>query len=151
MPVRAGQTDDRWRPEAIHLSLPPGASHRVLSRVESDSRRWGRSRAPSGESAILFRATTNMGLYIDALDEHGIPVYVIQGTYFYRKSEVSDLIALLELIIRPADPLLRATVLTSSLAGMTFKDLVEGRASEALHAILKRRIEMRDRTTAAEL
>ena len=46
------------------------------------------------EVAMLFRATTNMGLYIDALEAHNIPVYVVQGTYFYRKNEVSDLIAL---------------------------------------------------------
>jgi len=92
-----------------------------------------------------------MGLYIDALEAHNIPVYVIQGTYFYKKNEVSDLIALLELIVHPDDPLLRAIVLSSSLAGQTFKDLLEGRKSEQLDAILKPWIDMRDRSTAAEI
>ncbi len=103
------------------------------------------------EVAILFRATTNMGRYIDALDDHGIPVYVIQGTYFYRKTEVSDLIAVLELILHPNDALLRATVLSSSLAGLTFQRLLEGQTCEALDAILAPWIEMRDRATAAEI
>ncbi len=76
------------------------------------------------EVAMLFRATTNMNLYIDALEAHDIPVYVVQGTYFYRKTEVSDLIAMLELILHPSDPLLRATVLTSSLAGLMFAELL---------------------------
>jgi len=101
--------------------------------------------------AMLFRATANMGLYVDAFQTHGIPVYVVQGTYFYRKTEVSDLIAVLELILRPDDSLLRATVLSSSLAGLTFKELLDGRKSSALDSILSHWIEMRDRATAAEI
>src|SRR5207302_2700993 len=87
----------------------------------------------------------------DALEAKGVPVYVVQGTYFYSKTEVSDLIAVLELILHPADPLIRATVLTSSLAGLTFKELLDGRGSETLDCILKPWIEMRDRATAAEI
>src|SRR2546426_8472146 len=50
-------------------------------------------------------------------ESHDIPVYVVQGAAFYQKSEVSDLIAFLELVLHPEDDLLRATVLTSSLVG----------------------------------
>ena len=103
------------------------------------------------EVAMLFRATSNMNLYIDALEAHDIPVYVIQGTYFYRKAEVSDLIAMMELIVHPGDPLLRAQVCSSSLGGLTFKDLLEGQGSPELDAILQPWIEMRDRATAAEI
>jgi ATP-dependent helicase/nuclease subunit A len=103
------------------------------------------------EVALLFRATTNMGLYVDALQAHDIPVYVIQGTYFYRKTEISDLIAVLELILHPKDPLLRAVVLSSSLIGMTFKDLLCGATTDALDALLTPWIDMRDRATAAEI
>jgi len=104
------------------------------------------------EVAMLFRATTNMGLYIDALERHEIPVYVIQGTYFYRKTEVSDLIAALEFILRPEDPLLRATVLSSSLLGIPFQELLKlnGNCSDAAN-VFKPWIEMRDRATAAEI
>jgi ATP-dependent helicase/nuclease subunit A len=103
------------------------------------------------EVGMLFRATANMRLYIDALEELEIPVYVVQGTYFYRKTEVSDLIALLELIIHPTDPLLRAIVLSSSLAGLTFKDLLNGSTCEAFDALLQPWLDMRDRATAAEI
>jgi ATP-dependent helicase/nuclease subunit A len=103
------------------------------------------------EVAMLFRATTNMGLYVDALQAHDIPVYVVQGTYFYQKTEVSDLIAVLELILRPEDPLLRTIVLSSSLIGVGFRDLLSSRNSEALDSILQPWIDMRDRATAAEI
>src|SRR5262249_39948348 len=93
----------------------------------------------------------NAGVYTDALESHNIPVYVVQGTYFYQKTEVSDLIALLELVLRPTDPVARATVLSSALAGLSFNDLIEKKASEALDEILKPGIEMRDRGTAAEI
>src|SRR5213594_1756695 len=67
---------------------------------------------------------TNVEIYLSALEVHGIPVYVVQGTAFYQKSEVSDLIAFLELVLHPEDELLRTTVLTSSLFGVPFPDLL---------------------------
>src|SRR5207253_6672370 len=74
--------------------------------------------------ALLMRTMTNIEIYLGALEAHGIPVYVVQGTAFYQKSEVSDLIAFLELVLHPDDALLRATVLTSSLFGVTFEEYV---------------------------
>src|SRR3989475_1375881 len=76
------------------------------------------------EVAILMRAMTNVEIYLGALEVHGIPVYVVQGTAFYQKTEVSDLIAFLELVLHPDDELLRATVLTSSLFGVPFHELL---------------------------
>src|SRR5262249_2708884 len=70
---------------------------------------------------------------------------------FYQKTEVSDLIALLELILRPSDPVARATVLTSSLAGVSFNELLQGRSFEAFDAILQPWVALRDRATAAEM
>src|SRR5207247_2974597 len=75
------------------------------------------------EVAVLLRAMTNVEIYLSALESHDIPVYVVQGAAFYQKSEVSDLIAFLELVLHPDDELLRATVLTSSLCGVSFGDL----------------------------
>src|SRR2546428_12326298 len=75
------------------------------------------------EVAVLLRAMTNVEIYLGALEAHGIPVYVVQGTAFYQKSEVSDLIAFLELVLHPKDALLRTVVLTSSLFGVTFENL----------------------------
>jgi ATP-dependent helicase/nuclease subunit A len=103
--------------------------------------------------AVLMRALVNVGIYADALEARRIPVRVIQGTQFYRKTEVSDLIAVLELVLRPNDPLLRATVLTSSLFGVTFRELVENRPSisNRLDDALQPWIARRDRATAAEI
>jgi ATP-dependent exoDNAse (exonuclease V) beta subunit len=103
------------------------------------------------EVALLLRVMSNVEVYLGALEAHRIPVYVVQGALFYQKSEVSDLIALLELILHPNDSLLRATVLSSSLAALTFRDLLEGRGSAELDEILRPWIEERDRSTAAEI
>jgi ATP-dependent helicase/nuclease subunit A len=104
------------------------------------------------EVALLMRAMTNVELYLAALEAHDIPVYVVQGASFYQKSEVSDLIAFLELVLRPGDALLRTTVLTSSLFGVTFKDLLSKSAGiAAFEAILAHWSARRDTATAAEI
>src|SRR6266852_9139810 len=81
--------------------------------------------------AILMRAMTNVEIYLGALELHRIPVYVVQGTAVYQKTEVSDLIAFLDLVLHPDDELLRVTVLTSALIGAPFEDLVGERAAFA--------------------
>jgi ATP-dependent helicase/nuclease subunit A len=101
--------------------------------------------------AVLMRTMTNAPIYTDALEAHGIPVYVVQGSYFYQKTEVSDLIAVLELILRPNDPVARAIVLSSSLAGLSFGELLEKKTCESLDEILAPWIALRDRATAAEI
>lgn len=124
------------------------------------------------EVAVLLRAMTNVEIYLNALEVHGIPVYVVQGTAFYQKSEVSDLIAFLELVLHPQDQLLRTVVLTSSLIGLTFESLLEGVGKSTskfeelsgqsrnssdfkyqlvLDQLLQPWLEKRDRATAAEI
>ena len=104
--------------------------------------------------AVLMRAMTNVEIYLSALETHNIPVYVVQGTAFYQKTEVSDLIAFLELVIHPDDQLLRATVLTSSLVGVTFEQMLrrdETAGSRRLDELLSTWLERRDSATAAEI
>src|SRR2546422_2340979 len=113
------------------------------------------------EIAILMRAMTNVEIYLGALEVHGIPVYVVQGTAFYQKTEVSDLVAFLELVLHPADELLRATVLTSSLFGVPFQDLLplprgDAGAQRRLRVplfdeLLTYWLERRDTATAADM
>src|SRR5436190_14288236 len=100
-----------------YVAAEPGAKAAVGREMEAEAiarllKEWKSSgRIQSWkEAAILLRATTNIEIYLGALESHGIPVYVVQGTAFFQKSEVSDLIAFLELVLRPQDPLLRATV-----------------------------------------
>jgi ATP-dependent helicase/nuclease subunit A len=108
--------------------------------------------------AILMRATTNMEIYLRALELHRIPVYVVQGTAFYQKTEVSDLIAFLELVLHPDDELLKATVLTSALFGLSFDQLIERTVSgtpaaspAVFDTLLNYWAERRDGATAAEI
>ena len=115
------------------------------------------------EVAILMRAMTNVEIYLSALETHGIPVYVVQGTAFYQKTEVSDLIAFLELVLHPDDELLRAIVLTSSLFGIPFDSLLPLPLGEAgarnarrvrvplFDELLTHWLEHRDSATAAEI
>jgi ATP-dependent helicase/nuclease subunit A len=110
------------------------------------------------EVAVLLRAMTHVEIYLNALEAHGIPVYVVQGTAFYQKSEVSDLIAFLELVLHPQDPLLRAIVLTSSLFGMKFEELHKAKHDAAalgprpdFDEILQYWADRRDSSTAAEI
>src|SRR5262249_24412207 len=106
------------------------------------------------EAALLMRTMTNVEIYLSALESHGIPVYVVQGTAFYQKSEVSDLIAFLELVLHPQDSLLRAIVLTSSLFGVGFADLLEKSdlgQDFGLGPVLDPWVRTRDSATAAEI
>ena len=103
------------------------------------------------EVAVLMRSMTHSGIYIDALESSGIPVHVVDGPGFYQKSEVSDLIALLEYVLHPEDPLIRAIVLTSPLAGLSYADLLAEKTSEAFEQAIQPWIEQRDRATAAEI
>jgi ATP-dependent helicase/nuclease subunit A len=108
--------------------------------------------------AVLLRAMTNVDIYAGALEAHGIPVYVVQGTTFYQKSEVSDLIAFLELVLHPEDSLLGAIVLTSSLFGVRFDALLRSKYAVAgfsphpvFDGILQHWVQQRDSATAAEI
>ncbi len=104
------------------------------------------------EVAILMRAMTNVDVYLSALGAHEIPVYVVQGTAFYQKSEVSDLIAFLELVLHPDDELLRATVLTSSMFGIPFNDLLKVPGGpHVCDELVSFWGERRDMATAAEI
>src|SRR5262249_9454973 len=104
------------------------------------------------EVAVLLRAMTNVEIYLGALESHDIPVYVVQGTAFYQKSEVSDLIAFLELVLHPQDELLRSIVLTSSIFGISFEELWRNRLPDSgLDELLEYWVERRDSATAAEI
>jgi len=123
---------------------------RVIARLLKGWRSNGTIESWS-QVAVLMRSMTHSSTYIDELEAHGIPVNVIDGASFYQKSEVSDLIAVLEFVLRPEDPLIRAIVLTSPLAGLTYSDLLAGKTSTEFEQAIQPWVERRDRATAAEI
>ncbi len=71
-----------------------------------------------GDFAVLFRSTTDIKLFEGALEEMGIPFFVLGGKGLYDAREIVDLINLLQLIDNPLDEVRLAAVLRSPLVGI---------------------------------
>ena len=71
-----------------------------------------------GDFAILFRSRTDIKLFETALEEKGIPFFVVSGKGLYDTGEIVDLINLLQLIDNPLDEVRLAAVLRSPLVGI---------------------------------
>ena len=76
-----------------------------------------------GSFACLFRALTDVGIYEDALEEHGVPYRVIGGSQFYRREEIGETISLLRAVDDPLDGLSVAAALRSSYFGVSDEEL----------------------------
>ncbi|MDR4497279.1 MAG: UvrD-helicase domain-containing protein [Candidatus Scalindua sp.] len=68
--------------------------------------------------AILFRSTTDIKLYENALSQLEIPYYVVSGRGFFNTTEITDLINLLAVIESPLDEINLAAVLKSPFVGI---------------------------------
>ena len=68
--------------------------------------------------AILFRSTTDIKLYENALSQLEIPYYVVSGRGFFNTTEITDLINLLKVIELPLDEINLAAVLKSPFVGI---------------------------------
>lgn len=75
--------------------------------------------ATFGDMIVLFRASTDIPLYEDALRKAGIPFYVVSGRGFYGTREVQDLLFLLRTLENPTDDFSLAVVLRSPLVGVS--------------------------------
>jgi ATP-dependent helicase/nuclease subunit A len=80
-------------------------------------------RAPR-DIVVLLRATTHMALYERALEEAGVPTYLIGGRGFWSGRQVQDLVAYLALLANPRDDLRLFEVLASPLVGVSADTLV---------------------------
>ncbi|MBI2423794.1 MAG: UvrD-helicase domain-containing protein [Candidatus Hydrogenedentes bacterium] len=79
----------------------------------------GSARTPNfGDIAILFRATSNVGLYQEALRRAGIPYLMASGAGFYRQQEVTDLLNVLHVLADPWDDAALLAFLRSPMAGL---------------------------------
>ncbi len=79
--------------------------------------------ATFGDIILLFRASTDIPRYEDALRRAGIPLYVVSGRGFYQAREVQDLIFLLAALENPCDDFSLAVVLRSPLVGVSEETL----------------------------
>lgn len=69
--------------------------------------------------AVLFRNTTNLNIYLEALRQKNISYIVEENKYFYSAQEIIDIVNLLKVIINPDDKISLIGVLRSPLAGLT--------------------------------
>lgn len=76
-----------------------------------------------GDIILLFRASTDIALYEDALKHAGIPYYTVSGQGFYETREVQDIIYCLRTIENPLDDFALAVTLRSPLVGVTDETL----------------------------
>ncbi len=72
-----------------------------------------------GDCGILLRTFTDVKLFETALEEMGIPFFVVDGRGLYDAREIIDLINLLRVIDNPRGDLELAAVLRSPLVGIT--------------------------------
>jgi ATP-dependent exoDNAse (exonuclease V) beta subunit len=77
-----------------------------------------------GDVVILLRATTHIGVYERALEERGIPTYVLGGRGYWSQQQVADLRAYLAAMANPLDELALHSVLASPLGGVSLDALV---------------------------
>ena len=80
--------------------------------------------ATPGEIVVLNRATTDLRAYERALEDLGIPTYVIGGRGYWAHPQVLDLVAYLRVLANPRDEEALYTVLASPLVGVGFDALV---------------------------
>jgi len=79
--------------------------------------------ATFGDVLVLFRATSDIQLYEDALTQYDIPYYTVSGRGFYDTREVQDLRNLLAAVENPLDDVALAAVLRSPLVGISDEGL----------------------------
>lgn len=84
---------------------------------------WGEHGVRYGNIAILFRTHQAMEVYEEALRSFGIPYRVFGGRQFYRRQEISTLLALLRALETPWDKEALVAGLRSPLFGFSDEDL----------------------------
>jgi len=75
--------------------------------------------AEYADVAMLFSAMTHVSTYERALQEAGVPYYVVGSRAFYRRQEVIDVLQALRVIVSPDDVLAHIAFLRSPLGGVS--------------------------------
>lgn len=101
---------------ARHASEAAEIARRLLQNRSRHRRAWR-------DYALLFRATTKIETYADALRDAGIPVLVEGTTRFYQRREVERFLALLRLALTPWDETAMLAYLRGPLAAIPESEL----------------------------
>jgi ATP-dependent exoDNAse (exonuclease V) beta subunit len=80
--------------------------------------------ASPGEIVVLMRASTDMRAYERALEQRGLPTYVIGGRGYWAHPQVVDLVAYLRALANPREEEAVYGVLASPLVGLSLDGLV---------------------------
>jgi ATP-dependent exoDNAse (exonuclease V) beta subunit len=97
------------------------AEARLLARRIDELTRSGPYRF--GDVVVLMRATTHMAFFERALEERGIPTYVVGGRGYWSQQQVADLRHWLATLANPLDELSLYSVLASPLVGVSLDAL----------------------------
>ncbi|MBI5625426.1 MAG: UvrD-helicase domain-containing protein [Elusimicrobia bacterium] len=111
-------------PKASHAPLAVEDCRAAEARWIAD---WIRSNRGASlaykDIAVLFRVTTSINVYLQALKDAGIPYAVESERYFYGSQEIIDFTNLLAVLDDPGDGPALAGLLRSPLAGLTDSEL----------------------------
>jgi ATP-dependent helicase/nuclease subunit A len=80
--------------------------------------------ASPGEIVVLMRASTDMRAYERALEQRGLPTYVIGGRGYWAHPQVVDMVAYLRALANPREEEPLYGVLASPLVGLSLDGLV---------------------------
>jgi ATP-dependent helicase/nuclease subunit A len=109
-----------WAMEGLGAPWRVAEAHALAARV-------GRLLAdgtPARDVVLLTRATTDLRVYERALEDRGIPTYVIGGRGYWSHPQVIDVVSYLEAIANPRAEEALYTVLASPLVGVSADALV---------------------------
>jgi ATP-dependent helicase/nuclease subunit A len=121
--ARDGAFDAGDGREAEAESLARWLRRSVFGTVEVRAEHGRVTRAEPGDAALLFRALTDVQVYLEALRRYGIP-YVVEGERrFFAAQEVVDAINVFRALASPYDAPALVGVLRSPLGAMTDREL----------------------------
>jgi len=120
-PGLAGLVERPWRAAEARL-----VAHRLRAEVDAGRR--------PGDVVVLVRATASLRLLEQALEEQGLPTYVVGGRGYWSQEQVRDGLAWLTVLANPRDEEALLAVLASPFCGARTDALVllaqEGRRTE---------------------
>lgn len=95
----------------------------------------------AGDMVVLVRATSSLRLLEEALEEQGLPTYVVGGRGYWSQEQVRDGLAWLRVLANPHDEEALLTVLSSPFHGASTDELIlltqDGRARGSLWAAVQ--------------